>query len=459
MRKTIIIVFFSTLSLMLSVGVYARQFRDSVALKNTIKPISFERDTIFSPVTAIDPALSYQSMVFKNRLDSIKGEISLPYNEYVQHYIDVYTSRKEQIGKMLGLSEYYFPIFEKALKEAGIPEELKFLTVVESALNPQAVSRSGATGPWQFMTETAKGYGLVMDSYTDERKDPVKASYAAAKYLVDAHARIGDWLLAIAAYNCGTGAVTRAIEKSGGIPDFWKVRRFLPVETQNYVPAFIATVYSMKYFKSHEIVVKPAEFSILTDVIPVNKRITMSSIAAAAELDLKELLFLNPSLKREIVNGSTLAPVPIVIPSVNNNAYASLYDLFNGAPEHIDPVPLLKEKPKAMVESVSIHKVKAGQTLSQIANQYKVEIDDLKAWNNLKNSTIVQGQTLKLRTPKGGKTTPKSDTYLMYTVKSGDTLSGISSKFKGSTVSEILALNGLKKKTIQPGMQLKISKD
>lgn len=459
MRKTIIIVFFATLSLMLSVGAFARQLRDSATLQNKIKPISLERDTIFSPTTAIDPAFSYQSMVFKSRLDSIKSDISLPYNEYVQHYIDIYTSRKEQIGKMLGLSEYYFPIFERALKEAGIPEELKFLTVVESALNPQAVSRSGAVGPWQFMSETAKGYGLVMDNYTDERKDPVKASYAAAKYLVDAHARIGDWLLAIAAYNCGTGAVTRAIEKSGGIPDFWKVRRFLPVETQNYVPAFIATVYSMKYFKNHEIVVKPAEFSILNDVIPVNKRITMSSIAAAADLDLKELLFLNPSLKREIVNGSTLTPVPLVIPSVKNNAYASLYDLFNGAAEHIDPVPLLKEKPQAIVESLSTHKVKTGQTLSHIANQYKVEIDDLKAWNNLKNSTIVPGQSLKVKAPLKVKKARKADTYLTYTVKPGDTLTGISAKFKGSTVPQIIALNELKKHTIKPGMNLKISKD
>lgn len=459
MRKTILFVLFSTLILMLSVGVSAQQIVDSVGLKKKINPIAFEKDTIFSPTTAIDPTLSYQSIIFKNRLDSINSDISLPYNEYVQHYIDVYTNRKEQIGKMLGLSEYYFPIFERALKEAGIPDELKFLTVVESALNPQAVSRSGAVGPWQFMSETAKGYGLVMDSYTDERKDPVKASYAAAKYLLDAHARIGDWLLAIAAYNCGTGAVTRAIEKSGGIADFWRVRRFLPVETQNYVPAFIATVYSMKYFRNHEIVVKPAGFSILTDVIPVNKRISMSSIAAAAELDLKELLFLNPSMKKEIVNGSALAPVPLVIPSVKNNAYSSLYDLFNGAAEHVDPVPILKEKPKVVNESVRTHRVKAGQTLSHIANQYGVALAELKAWNNLKNDIIVPSQILKVKPPLKVKEARKADTYLTYTVKSGDTLSGISAKFEGSTVPQIIALNGLKKHTIKPGMRLKINKD
>jgi membrane-bound lytic murein transglycosylase D len=255
--------------------------QDSLLLKPSVKIIN-QKDTLFTPRIVQDPLLSYQNLIYKNRLDSVQKDVSLSYNEYVQHYIDIYTGRKEQIGKMLGLSEYYFPIFEKALKEVGIPEELKFLTVVESALNPQAVSRSGAVGPWQFMYQTAKGYGLIMDNYTDERKDPVKASYAAAKYLFDAHAKIGDWLLAIAAFNCGTGAVTRAIAKSGGVADFWKVRPYLPVQTQNYVPAFIATVYSMNFFKDHEISVKPAGFSTFTDVIPINKRISMSSIAAAA---------------------------------------------------------------------------------------------------------------------------------------------------------------------------------
>jgi membrane-bound lytic murein transglycosylase D len=308
---------------------------------------------------------------------------------------------------MLGLSEYYFPIFEKALKEVGIPEELKFLTVVESALNPQAVSRSGAVGPWQFMYQTARGYGLIMDNYTDERKDPVKASYAAAKYLFDAHAKIGDWLLAIAAFNCGTGAVTRAIAKSGGVADFWKVRPFLPVQTQNYVPAFIATVYSMKFFKDHEISVKPAGFSTLTDVVPVNKRISMSSIAAAANIDIKELLLLNPALKKEIVNGSELTPIPLVLPLVKNHTYTSLYELFNESTNLTKPVPLIAS-----------------------ANLTAIEKTESK-----KNSGL----------------------YLYYTVKPGDTLSEIAEK-KGSSVSNIKSLNGLKKSTIKVGMRLKIDR-
>lgn len=406
MRNTIASVFFATISLLLSSHLSARVIQDSIHLKNSAKIIS-QRDTLFTPSTVPDPILSYQNLVYKNRLDSIEKDVSLSYNEHVQRYIDIYTGRKEQIGKMLGLSEYYFPIFERALKEAGIPEELKFLTVVESALNPQAVSRSGAVGPWQFMYATAKGYGLIMDTYTDERKDPVKASYAAARYLFDAHAKIGDWLLAIAAFNCGTGAVTRAIAKSGGVADFWKVRPFLPVQTQNYVPAFIATVYSMRFFKDHEISVKPAGFSTLTDVIPVNKRISISSIAAATDLDVKELLLLNPSFKKEIINGSAITPMPLVLPAVKNNAYTSLYDLFNGTTE---PVPLIAAVKKS-----------------------------------------VPGSASKAEPPK------KASPYLYYTVKPGDTLSEIAEK-KGSSVSEIKALNGLQKSSITVGMRLKINR-
>jgi membrane-bound lytic murein transglycosylase D len=375
-------------------------------LKSSGKSISL-KDSLFTPGIVRNPILSYQNLVYKNRLESIQKDVSLSYNEYVQKYIDIYTGRKEQIGKMLGLSEYYFPIFEKALKEVGIPEELKFLTVVESALNPQAVSRSGAVGPWQFMYQTARGYGLIMDNYTDERKDPVKASYAAAKYLFDAHAKIGDWLLAIAAFNCGTGAVTRAIAKSGGVADFWKVRPFLPVQTQNYVPAFIATVYSMKFFKDHEISVKPAGFSTLTDVVPVNKRISMSSIAAAANIDIKELLLLNPALKKEIVNGSELTPIPLVLPLVKNHTYTSLYELFNESTNLTKPVPLIAS-----------------------ANLTAIEKTESK-----KNSGL----------------------YLYYTVKPGDTLSEIAEK-KGSSVSNIKSLNGLKKSTIKVGMRLKIDR-
>ena len=402
----------------LSVPFIARGESGKVVLNSKI----FSSDTTLVFASSINPVFSFQDLIYKRRLDSLEKSVPLNYNEHVQGYINIYLNRKEQIGKMLGLSKYYFPIFEKALLEAGLPDELKFLTVIESTLNPQAVSRSGAVGPWQFMYTTAKGYGLVMDSYVDERKDPVKASYAAAHYFVDAYKRIGDWLLTIAAFNCGTGAVTRAIERSGGIPDFWKVRSFLPRETQNYVPAFIATVYAMNYYKNHGIEPKPAGFNIFTDVIQVNKNLSINSVAKAANLDINELLVLNPSYKKQIINGSVQIPKSLVIPGVENSFYASLYNLLNGTEN---------EKPEIFFAS------------PKLAD---------------KSATAVSGKISGVSEPSRPSSKPKESGYKRYIVKVGDTLSGIAEKFSGMTVSKIKALNGLTKSVIKPGMTLIINR-
>lgn len=417
-------------------------------------------DTLFKSTSLEIPSLSFQSLVYKRRLDSLQKSVTLDYNEHVQSYINIYLDRKEQIGKMLGLSKYYFPIFEKALKEAGLPDELKFLTVIESALNPHAVSKSGAVGPWQFMYTTAKGYGLVMDNYVDERKDPVKASYAAAHYFLDAYKRIGDWLLTIAAFNCGTGAVTRAIQRSGGVADFWKVRPYLPKETQNYVPAFIATVYAMNNYQNHNISLRPAEFNILTDVIPVNKTISISNIANAADLDLKELLLLNPSYKKQIVNGSSEFPKSLVIPGIKKEMYASLYDVLNGfEQEKLSTSHLSAKNVSSEVQSSApaYHGVKEGQNLINIADQYGVEVQDLKVWNDLKTATVVSGQNIRISPPLKTNIKKSKTGYLNYIVKVGDTLSEIADKFRGATVTKIKALNGLTRSAIRPGMKLKIN--
>ena len=463
MRKTLTAVLFIVFTIAVSANASINRFRtdSTLPIKKESKPSTHAKDTLLVSASAEKPILSYQNLIFKQRLDSLQNIVSLPYNEHVQSYIDLYIQRKEQVGKMLGLSKYYFPIFEKALKEIGIPEEIKFITVVESALNPNAVSKSGAVGPWQFMYTTAKGYGLIMDTYVDERKDPVKASYAAAHYLLDAYDRIGDWLLAIAAFNCGTGAVTRAIERSGGVADFWRVRSFLPRETQNYVPAFIATVYTMNYYNKHEIDVRPADFNIFTDVIPVNKRVSLSSIAKATDLDLNELLILNPSYKKQIVNGTDLLPKPLVIPAVGNSIYASLYDLLNGFDTN-EALQVLAaglkvsggSKPAIPVE----HNVKHGQSLRNIADQYGVEVQDLIVWNNLKSSTVVPGQGIKLSPPLKPVPEIQEAGYFNYIVKIGDTLSEIAEKFKGASVSKIKILNGLTQSTLQAGMSLKINK-
>lgn len=420
MLKTVFSIFF--IFFLACVNLNASERKNLVLLDGNslnINELSLIQDSIPKSVFIGNPIVPLSQGIFKNRLESIRKEVDLSYNEHVQKYIDTYIGRKEHIGKMLGLSKYYFPIFEKALKEFGLPDELKYITVVESALNPNAVSRSGAVGPWQFMSATAKGYGLTMDTYTDERKDPQKASLAAAHYLLDAHKRIGDWLLAIAAFNCGTGAVTRAIAKSGGVADFWKVRPLLPIETQNYVPAFIATVYAMNYHQVHEIAIKPAGFSTSTDIFPVTKRISISSIAKATELDVKELLILNPSYKKQIINGSNLIPMPLVIPSLASTAYLSLYELFNGKDENSSST--------ATIALNSVSKPKIAQQSD--------------------------GNPTKKVVP-----TEKENSYSQYIVKAGDTLTSIAGKFSGTTVSSIKALNGLRSSLLKPGMRLKIVK-
>ena len=425
--------------------------------------VSITEDTLLVTPLSQNPIFSYQNLIYKKRLDSLNLSVQMDYNEHVQNYIDLYVfGRKEQIGKMLGLSKYYFPIFERSLREVGVPDEIKFISIIESALNPNAVSKSGAVGPWQFMYTTAKGYGLVMDNYVDERKDPVQASYAAARYLKDAYNRFGDWLLAIAAYNCGAGAVSRAITRSGGSANFWSIRSYLPRETQNYVPAFIATAYAMNYYAKHDINPQVAGFNIFTDVIDVTRIISLSSVARVVEVDVKELKLLNPSYKKQIINGSQKSPKTLVIPVINKQLYSSLYDLLN---KGIDNEPRViaannSEGSNPLTEGTTFHQVKEGQTLAMIANQYGVEVQDLKVWNDLKIVLVVPGQQIRVTPNETKESIPNSSSvYRIYIVKAGDTLSNIADKFNGVSITMLKAVNNLKSSVVQPGMRLKIHKN
>lgn len=374
---------------------------------DSVSPVSFLSARLASDTTAVplvtENSLFYNyNFTYKKRLDSIHSQIPLSYNESVQKYIDVYASRKDQMGKMLGLSEYYFPIFENALKAYHIPMELKYLPVIESSMNSHAISRVGATGLWQFMFSTAKGYGLNMDNFVDERKDPIQASYAAAKYFRDAYAELGDWLLTIAAYNCGTGAVNRAIIKANS-RDFWAIRQYLPLETRNYVPAFIATVYVMNYSSQHQIKSQKSLFAIKTDTIQVSRFVSLTELAKALAMDEEDLCTLNPSYKKKIVNGSADAPKRIIMPSVSIASFAGIYDVLNmhsvDMDSHIvlasnDDRRLHKRHEEQNEYKPTYHKVKAGQNLTAIAEEYNVEVQDLIVWNRLKGNSIVPGQRL-----------------------------------------------------------------
>jgi len=446
---------------------FAQQILKIDSLHKIQNNIFINTDTTTVPLALENPLLSSQNYIYKLRLDSIERAVPLPHNEYVQQYIDIYAKRKDMFGKMLGLSGYYFPIFEKALKDYNIPQEIKYLTIVESQMNPHAVSKVGATGIWQFMFGTGKAYGLKMDNFVDERKDPVQASYAAAAYFRDAYEELGDWLLAIAAYNCGKGNVTRAIDKAGS-RDFWEIRQFLPKETRNYVPAFIAAVYVMNYSSKHQITEQASKLFLKTDTMQVNHFVSLSALAKILNIEDESLFALNPSYKKKIVNGTSDLPKRLILPKLKGADLAGLYDVLNNneldnqmqvIQANTDDVRELRKRKAATVNSTAVlyHKVPSGQSLNSVADKYGVEVQDLKVWNALKSKTIVPGQRLKIYTSKRAVLKAPAS-FLSYKVKRGDTLSEIAEKFDGATVQSIKRDNNLAKAGLQTGMVLKISK-
>ncbi len=400
----------------------------------------------------------YSSDEIRERLQKIKTSITLDYNTYVQSHIDLYTNnRRSSVQRFLGLGEYYFPIYEKALKEAGLPDELKYLSVIESALNPFAVSRVGATGLWQFMHATAKQYGLKMDYFVDERRDPHLATAAAIEYLKNSYELYGDWLLAIASYNCGTGNVNRAISRAGGSYNFWDIRPYLPTETRNYVPAFIAATYAMTYAAEHNIPSGDFDFSSLNDTILIDRYVSINQLSKVLDIPKQELVYLNPKYKKDVINGTKDNPMDIRLPIEKKELFVAYRDSLLNLPNFV----LASYKPTYNYTEGgnTVHKVRSGETLSTIANRYKVNVQDIKVWNNLRSTKIVVGQRLTIR-GRGATTQNTSATVSngQYRVRKGDTLSTIAQKLPGVSVSDLLRLNKLKvSDKIYPGMLLKVN--
>lgn len=363
----------------------------------------FQSDTAITPLPTISKLTPYQGSDMKGRLAAIQKEVPLDYNEFVQSYIDNYTNpnRREEMGRIMGLAKYYFPIYEKAFRDAGIPKEIEFLSIVESALNPNAISRVGASGLWQFMSTTGRTYGLNINNYVDERRDPIQASYAAAAYIKDAYQEFGDWLLAIASYNCGKGSVERAIEKANAL-DYWSIRPYLPVETRGYVPAYIAVAYVMNYFDQHNITPRTCTMPMQTDTIMVNKFVSLDNISRVINVDLGQLAILNPAYLRQVVNGTPAIPRRLIIPQVPKERYSALYDALNGSTLTVAAQPIVNtvEADAGPVQSMpALHTVKRGETLTGIADKYGIDVEDLKIWNHLTGGRAVPGQTLKLSAP------------------------------------------------------------
>ena len=357
----------------------------------------------------------FEKEVFIERLKRIPSIIEMPYNEVVQKFIDRYSGRlRHSVSYMLGASNFYMPIFEEALETYGLPLELKYLPVIESALNPKAVSRVGATGLWQFMLATGKRYGLEVNSLVDERRDPIKASYAAANYLSDLYKVFGDWNLVIAAYICGPDQINKAIHRSKGSKDYWQIYPYLPKETRGYVPAFIAANYIMTYYCEHNICPMTTRLPAKTDTIMVSRNVHLEQIAAVCNIDIEQLRTLNPAYRRDIVPGATKLSA-VRLPQTEVGKFIDLEDsiyaynaevLFSkrATVEVNDDVPTYTRKSSSRSRSKKARSsrgrsvtVKSGQTLSEIARRNGTTVAKLKRLNGIKGSNIRAGKKLRVR--------------------------------------------------------------
>lgn len=341
---------------------------------------------------------------YKLRLSKMPCLMEMPFNPSVKNFIDLYTVRKrKQMEYMLGMSEYYFPMFEQVLAANNLPLELKYLSIIESALNTTIVSPMGAAGLWQLMIPTARMYGLEINSLVDERLSPLKATKAAAHFMKDLYSMYGDWNLVIAAYNCGPGNVNKAIRRAGGKRDYWAIYPYLPKETRGYVPVFIAANYALHYASEHNLCPAIVNMPYMTDTIMVHEKIHLEQISSVLNIPIEEVRMLNPQYKKDIVPGNT-KPYALSLPLNYANTFIDKYDeiitfkadsLVNNRRSEIEITDVPARTPGGSGK-VTYHKVKNGQTLSQIASRYGVSVDKVKKWNQLKSSKIKVGQSLKI---------------------------------------------------------------
>jgi membrane-bound lytic murein transglycosylase D len=350
------------------------------------------------------PPLASDS-ILKLRLSKMPCLMEMPYNATVRSFIDLYTIKKRhQVEVMMGMSTYYFPIFEQVLGANNLPLELKYLPIIESALNATAVSRAGAAGLWQFMIATGRMYGLEISSLVDERLSPIKATNAAARFLKDLYSIYGDWHLVIAAYNCGPGNVNKAIRRAGGKRDYWAIYPFLPKETRGYVPIFIAANYAMHYAPQHNMCPAIVNMPVIVDTVMVHERIHLEQIAAVLNLPIEEVRLLNPQYRKDIIPGN-IKPYSLCLPLNNANTFIARYneviaykadELINTRRSEIEILQVPTPLASSGSERVSYHKVKRGQNLGYIAAKYGVSVAKLKKWNHIRGSRVQAGDRLKI---------------------------------------------------------------
>lgn len=423
---------------------------------------------------APDSVPRFEDFVYESRLAKLDANspFDLVYNPHVKGFIELYAVRKrELVSRMMGLSQLYYPMFEEVFDKHNIPLELKHLAVIESALNPNARSRCGATGLWQFMYPTGKMYGLNVNSYIDERSDVYKATEAAAEYLKSLYSMFGDWQMVLAAYNAGPGTISKAIRRSGGKKTYWEIRPYLPLETQAYVPAFIAANYVMNYPTEHNIYVSsPRKTYFEVDTAVLKEPMTFNQISAALDISVEEIAYFNPQYRKSEIpaggNSLTLPKAKIgTFLSNETEIYAAIKSQQSTASENA----------MAVKEVQKTHTVRNGEKLSTIARKYGVTVADLKSWNYIGKKGVRAGKklivyvkqdvpkqpavaTIKSDAPKEPQTNVASTapatekqkladnaaTPTYHKVQKGETLYGISKKY-GISVNKLIEINGLKK--------------
>jgi len=446
---------------------------DSVWLEELFKSELFE-EVYGSIVNQTYDPVEYEELpteVLKQRLEELNARtpFNVEYNPSLESVIKGYLkNRRRSMSKLMALSDYYFPMFEEELDRHNLPLEMKYLAIVESALDPRAQSRVGAKGLWQFMFTTGKIFGLDVNSYVDERADPIMATEAACKYLKSLYKSLGDWDLALAAYNSGPGNVAKAIRRSGGKTNYWNIRHNLPRETAGYVPAFLATMYIFEYAEEHGFKSNGPKIPyIATDTVRVKKMITLEQVARVTNLDIEEVEFLNPSYKVGIIpvvkdeNYVLRLPLDAIGKFVSNEEAVYAF-----AEEELNKRE--KALPKFFDQSDKIrYRVRSGDYLGKIANKYGVSVSQIKRWNGLRSNRLNIGQRLTIyprkissgtASSKGKSNATNDSAARTYTVKNGDSLWSISQKFPGVSIDNLKKWNDISGSKLKPGMKLKIQK-
>jgi len=438
----------------------------------------------------------YPDSVYLERISKIPSVIPLTYNQIVKNFIRVYTVKKrDKMERILGMIDYYFPVFEQVLDYYGLPDELKFLPVIESALTPNAVSRAGATGLWQFMYNTGKMYDLEINSLVDERRDPIASSHAAARFLKDLYEIYGDWTLVIAAYNCGPGNVNKAIYRAHGARNYWDIYYFLPRETRGYVPAFIAACYVINYYQYHNLQpVKTDKAPLLTDTLHISDKLHLKQVSGVLDIPLDQLRDMNPQYRKDIIPGNANSYLKLPAKHIANfisyrDSIFAYRDLVFFNPDELRSKPnyYTRHSPATPKGKAKLYyTVKNGDNLGYIAEWYDVRASQLRYWNNIRGNLIRSGQRLVVFVPQskvsyykkindmsfvekqklsGGKISSQmkksieDGEVVFYHVKHGDTLWEIARRFPGVTDHDIMRLNNINNASgLKPGQKLKIVK-